>query len=244
VKKVTTKKQLSNVTVFLDLLKYFFGLFILLIIVSSYYGKWGELGFIAGLLTVALGVSLQKPISGIVAWLILVLRRSVHIGDRIIISRIIGDVTNITLTHIFLDEVGGTIDGEEQSGRIVMLPTSIIFEETIINYTHQDNYILDEVSVAVTYESNLEHAEAILKMAVNTIIKEFQDELPKRIRKEPHIRIQFKDSGMDLKVRYHTIVLKRNRIATDIRREIFNLIREAPDVEFAYPHTEVLLHEK
>ncbi|MBU1941978.1 MAG: mechanosensitive ion channel family protein, partial [Candidatus Thermoplasmatota archaeon] len=114
---VKTKKQRTNITVFLDMLKYLFAVVIFLIVISFYSGKLGDLGFFAGLLSVALGWALQKPISGVVAWLILVLRRPFQIGDRVIISGITGDVTNITLTHIILDEVGGTIDGEESSGR-------------------------------------------------------------------------------------------------------------------------------
>jgi small-conductance mechanosensitive channel len=79
----------------------------------------------------------------------------------VIISDVKGDIKDITLIHIFLNEIGGTIDGEEKSGRTVMLPTLIIFDEEVINYTEKDEYILDDVTVAVTYESNLEKAEKI-----------------------------------------------------------------------------------
>jgi len=243
-KKVRTKKQASNVTVFLDLLKYLFLILLVIIAFSSYYGNWSEFGFIIGLLTVALGWALQKPISGVIAWLILITRRPIHIGDRVIILGIKGDITNISLTHIFLDEVGGTIEGEESSGRTVMIPTSIIFEQEIINYTHQDDYILDEVTTAITYESNLEKAEKIVSDAVCKIMKPFWEKFPKRITKEPHVRLLFKDSGIDVTVRYYTIATKRNEIATDIRREIYKLIRKSEDVEFAYPHTEVLFRKK
>ena len=92
-KKVKTKKQISNVTIFLDLLKYLFLIFLVIIAFSSYYGNWSEVGFIVGLLTVALGWALQKPISGVVAWLILITRRPIHIGDRVIILGIKGDIT-------------------------------------------------------------------------------------------------------------------------------------------------------
>ena len=123
--KIKNKKQRSNVTVFLDMLKYFYA-FVLIVIIAVYYsGNLGDLGFFAGLLTVALGWALQKPISGVVAWIILVTRRPFHIGDRVISTGIIRDVSNITFTHIFLDEVGGTIDGEEASGRTIMIPASI-----------------------------------------------------------------------------------------------------------------------
>jgi small-conductance mechanosensitive channel len=243
-KKIRRKKQISNVVLFLDLLKFLFIIFLIIIVFSAYYNRWGELGFIAGLLTVALGWSLQKPISGVVAWLIIITRKPFFIGDRIIISGIKGDISNITLTHIYLDEIGGTILGEEKSRRTIMVPTSIIFEEEVINYTHSDNYILDEVTTAITYESNLKKAETLIKNSVKKIMKPLWEKFPKRITKEPHIRLKFKDSGIDVTVRYNTIADKRNEISTDITREIFNKIRTTTDIEIAYPHTEVVFREK
>ena len=56
--------------------------------------------------------------------------------------------------------------------------------------------------------------------------------------------MQFKESCIEISVRYYIKVLNRNKIATDIRRDIFNQIKKAKDVEFAYPHTEVLFREK
>jgi small-conductance mechanosensitive channel len=195
-------------------------------------------------LTVAVGWALQRPISGVVAWLILITRRPFDIGDRLLISNIKGDITDITLTHIILDEVGGTIEGEEKSGRTVMVPTSIIFEKEIINYTHQDDYILVDIVTAITYESNLDKAEKIILNAVKKIMEPIWNDFPQRISKEPHIRLQFKDSGIDVSVRYYTIALKRNEFATNIRREIFHQIRKTEDVEIAYPHTEILFSNK
>ncbi|MDH7506556.1 MAG: mechanosensitive ion channel [Candidatus Thermoplasmatota archaeon] len=244
IKKVKTKKQITNVSVFIDLLKFLFIFFIIIIILFTYYGNFSELGFIAGLFSVAVGLALQKPISSVIAWLILTTRRPFDIGDRILISDLKGDITDITLTHIFLDEVGGTIEGEEKSGRIIMIPTSSIFEKEIINYTHQDEYILVEIVTSITYESNLENAENLILKAVEKIMKPYWINFPKKLEKEPHTRLQFKDSGIDISVRYYTLAFNRNKIATDIRREIFNQIKNVKDVEFAYPHTEVLLREK
>jgi small-conductance mechanosensitive channel len=243
-KKIKRKKQISNIIVFLDLLKFIFILFLILIAFSAYYNKWGELGFIAGLLTIAFGWALQKPISGVVAWLLIITRRPFFIGDRVIITNIKGDISNITLTHIFLDEIGGTILGEEKSRRTIMVPNSIIFEEEIINYTHNDNYILDEVSTAITYESNLIEAENIIKKSVEKIMKPLWIKFPKRITKEPHIRLKFMDSGLNVTVRYNTIAVKRNEISTNIIREIYQKIRNNKNVEIAYPHTEIILRGK
>jgi small-conductance mechanosensitive channel len=243
-KKVKTRKQVSNISVFLGMLKFLFLFFLVMIVIAFYSGNLGDLSFIAGLLTVALGFSLQKPISSVVAWLILITRRPFDIGDRIILSNIKGDVTNITLSHIFLDEVGGTIEGEERSGRRVIIPTSVIFENEIINYTMQDDYILVEIITMITYESNLDKAEELILAAVDKIMTPLWPSFPDRIIKKPHIRLQFRDSGIDVIVRYYTITMKRNEIATNIRREIFHQIRQTPDVEIAYPHTELLFRKK
>jgi small-conductance mechanosensitive channel len=160
------------------------------------------------------------------------------------ISDIKGDISNISLTHIYINEIGGTIDGEEKSGRTVMIPTSIIFEDKIINYTEFDEYILDEVTTAITYESDLNNAEDIVKNAVKQVMNTFWKDFPKKIKKEPHTRLQFRDSGIDVTARYQTIAKKRNQISTDIRRKIFYEIRKSGNVEIAYPHTEVLFREK
>jgi len=243
-KKVRRKKQISNIMLFLDLLKFLFAIFLFIIILSVYYGSWGELGFIVGLLTVALGWALQKPISGVVAWLIIISRRPFKIGDRVIILGNKGDITNISLTHIFLDEVGGTIEGEENSGRTIMIPTSIIFEQEIINYTEKDDYILDEIITTITYESNLEKAEKLIINSVNKIMKSYWEKFPKKIPKDSHIRLRFMESGISVTVRYYSLATNRNAILTDIVREIFKNIKASNDVEIAYPHTEVLFREK
>jgi len=244
IKKVQGKKQVSNVIVFLDLLKFIFAIFLIISVVIAYHGNLGEIGFIAGLLTVALGWALQKPIAGVVAWLMIITRRPFNIGDRVLLSGIKGDISNITLTHIFLDEVGGTIEGEEKSGRTVMIPTSIIFDQQIVNYTEEDEYILDEVTTSITYESNLEKAEDLIKNSVNKIMKTYWENFPKNVLQEPRIRLKFKDSGIDVTVRYYTLATQRSKISTDITREIFKNIKKTDDVEIAYPHTEVLLHKK
>ncbi len=243
-KKVKRKKQISNVIAFFGLIRFIFVILLVIIIIIAYYGNWGDVGFIAGLLTIALGMALQKPIGSVFAWLIIVTRRPFGIGDRVVISNITGDVVDISLTHIYLEEVGGTIDGEEKSNRSVILPTSIIFEQEVINYNEKDEYILDEVTIAITYESNLDRAEKIMNDAVGKIMAPLWETFQKRIPLESHTRLKCKDSGIDVTVRYYSMVTKRNAISTDIIREILRQISKTKDVEIAYPHTQVLLPKK
>ena len=242
-KKVKRKNQITNVIAFFSLIRLIFLLLLIIIVFIAYYGNWGDVGFIAGLLTIALGMALQKPISSVFAWLIIVTRRPFSIGDRIIISKITGDVVNVTLSHIYLDEIGGTIDGEEKSNRSVILPTSIIFDQEVINYNDRDEYILDEVTVSITYESNLEKAEQIMNTAVGKIMAPLWEKFQKRLPLKSHTRLKCKDSGINVTVRYYSTIVNRNAISTDIIREILKEIKKTNDVEIAYPHTQVLLPE-
>ena len=111
-------------------------------------------------------------------------------------------------------------------------------------HREKDEYILDEVTVAITYESNLEKAEKITIESVKKILLTYKLDHPKKLNKEPHNRIKFKDSGIDIIVRYKSLARNRNQITTDITREIFNRIRKEKEVEIAYPHTEVVFRNK
>lgn len=182
-KRAKTKQQISNIMIFLKIIKYMFILIFILVVISSYFGSWGEFGLIMGLLTVALGFALQKPLTSMVAWIILIIRRPFVIGDRITIGNIKGDVIDITMTYITLEEIGGTIDGEEKSGRIITVPNSILFEREIINYTAQHDYILDEIKTTITYESNLQRAEEIIKKSVENVMEKYWKNFPKKFLK-------------------------------------------------------------
>jgi len=232
-KNVKSKEHRSTVTMFIDLLKYTFLVFLLIVAVSLYSGKLGDLGFIAGLLTVALGWALQRPISGVVAWLIIVTRRPFHVEDYVSIKNIEGVITNITLSHIIVDEVGGTISGKEPSGRTVMFPTSVIFEEAVTNFTQKNEFIMDEVTVTITYESNLIKAEYLVKDAVTAILKPYWKQYPTSLKKEPYTRLRFNDVGVSLIARFSINIYERDKAETDIRREIWTKITKTDDIEFA-----------
>ena len=238
--KAKTKRQISNVEIFSKLFRYV-TLFILIISAFfSYTGSWTGLGLTVGLLSAAIGFALQKPITGIAAWIMIIAKRPFEIGDRVIIGNVKGDVEDITLTHIYLKEVGGIVPSEESSGRTIMIPNSILFEQNIINYTLQDDYVLNQVVATVTYESNLDRAIQIALESAEEHTKKFR----KEIKEKPYTRISFAPSGIDIHVRYFAPAAKIQGTSSKITKEIYERVIKTDDVEFAYPHTEVLFKEK
>lgn len=238
-KKAKTKKEKSNVEIFFRASQYFLILLLLIFAFLAYGGSLTGIGVVAGLLSAALGWALQRPITGMAAWLMVVLKRPFEIGDRVIIGNVKGDVADITLTHIHIKEIGGTIVSEETSGRIILIPNAKLFEQDIINYTYRGELILDQVKFTVTFESNLEKAQKIALDSAKEVLLEY---LPQP--QEPYTRTWFQPSGIDVYVRYTAPAPNREEISSKITRKIFDKVISSKEVEFAYPHQEILFRKK
>ena len=210
-----------------------FSVVIILFAIFSYTGSWTGFGVVAGLLTAALGFALQKPITGIAAWIMVIVKRPFNIGDRIKIGEIKGEVYDISLTHIYIDEVGGLINSEELSGRNIMVPNYLLFEQSIINYTMINDYILGEVIIDVTYESNLDKAIKIVEESTLRHVKEHV----KSANKEPKIRISMDQTGIKIKSRFFVPVRAIQKISSEITKDVLYSFKKQKDIKFAstYP---------
>ncbi len=239
-KRASKKKQISNIEIFSKVIKYIFTIVLILIAIFTYAGSWTGFGLSVGLFSAALGWALQRPITGIAGWIMVVVKRPFEIGDRIIIGKVRGDVEDISLTHIYIKEIGGIIGGEENSGRITMVPNSKLFEQDITNYTLSDDYMLDQVAFTVTYEGNLDKVMNIALDAANNQTKEYIE----KMEKKPYVLTYFGPNGINVKLRYMSPAKRLQEFSSRITKEIFDGISKTKDVEIAYPHTEVLLRQK
>ncbi|MBW2974463.1 mechanosensitive ion channel family protein [Candidatus Woesearchaeota archaeon] len=239
-KRAKRKKQISNIEIFSKVLKLIFLVLLVMFALSSYSGSWAGLGIGIGLFSAALGWALQKPITGVAGWIMVITKRPFEIGDRVIIGSVRGDVADITLTHIYLKEIGGIVAGEENSGRIIMVPNSTLFEQNIINYTQEYEYILDQISFTVTYESNLDKAIKIGLEAARKCTKNVIDE----IKKEPYVRTYFDTNGIIVHVRYYSPAKNIQEVSSNVTKETFDRIMKTKGVEISYPHTKVLFEGK
>ena len=214
--------------------------------IISFSGNLATLGISAAFLGMILGWSLQAPVTGIAAWLMIILKRPFKIGDRVIIAGIIGDVVDISLTHVLLNQVGGTVGGEEKSGRGVLIPNATMFGQIIYNYTlggvktgpggvetaNVSSYILDEVPIRLTFQSDFDEAERIFLDAARQVT----GEIIRETGQEPFIRAELFESGILVRLRYQTMAKERQRITSDIVRVIIREFKKNPRVEFCYPH--------
>ena len=230
-----TKKQKSNVEIFYKVMNAILILILIFVTIFSYKGSWASLGLGLGLLSAALGWALQKPITGIAGWIMVVIKRPFELGDRIIVGGVKGDVVDISLTHIYLGEVGGLTGGEENSGRTILIPNAVLFEQTIINYTQQDEFVLDQVVANVTYESDIDEA---IKMGVDAAKKHLKE---LKLKEPPYARTYFQSSGMNVIIRYFAPATRVQEFSSRITKEYFDRISKSRKVALAYPHAEIIM---
>ena len=197
----------------------------------------GLLGLSITFIVTLVGWGIRNPIMNIAAWLLIILKRPYHIGDRVILGGTIGDVENITIMHTQLDQVGGTISGEEKSGRSVMIPNQHLFTWTVINYTLDEKYILDEVIIRLTYHSDIRRAEKIMCEQAAEITADICAETGE----SPYVRFEFIPSGVVAKLRYRVIAVDRQKTLTYIVEGITEAFTREDGIEFAYVKREALL---
>ncbi|MBN2067618.1 MAG: mechanosensitive ion channel family protein [Candidatus Diapherotrites archaeon] len=231
-----TVRRKDEIKTVMAIWRYIFLFIVALVLILTFSGSLTAAGISIGLLSAALGWALQKPITGIAAWMMILIKRPFKVGDRVIIDNIKGDISDITMFYIVLSEFGGTVGGEETSGRTILIPTALLFDKPITNYTLSDAYILDEVGAEFTYETNLGKAEKIMLDAA----KKFTKDAIERKGKQPATRVFFNPSGMQVKVRYNVAARERQQVMSDITREVYEKVMKEKDLEFAYPHTELV----
>jgi len=157
-------------------------------------------------------------------------------GDRVQFPslNLVGDVKDIGAMYTMLDQVGGTIGSEEPVGRYILVPNAMLFSQVVINYTVKQEaaYMLDEVVIRITYDSDWEAAEQILVEAAT----EVTGDLIQATGVKPYIRSDWYDYGVYLRLRYLTRVKERVELAYKIQKMIFEGIQHSPSVDMAIPY--------
>lgn len=183
-----------------------------------------------------LGWSLQAPVSGFAAWIMISLKRPFRPGDRIQFPNLglTGDVHDIGPMYTMLDQVGGTVGSEEAVGRYILVPNPLLFSQVVINYTvtQESPYMLDEVVIRITYDSHWQRAEAILLSAA----REITGDIIQATGVDPYIRADPYDYGVYLRLRYQCRVQNRAGIQYELTKRIFSDLQEERSVDLAIPY--------
>lgn len=142
------------------------------------------LSVFGGALGVGLGLGLQKLVGSYISGFVILLERSLRLGDMVLVNNNKGIVKQITSRYVVLKSAGG----EE-----FLIPNDTVISNTVTNLSLTDSAIWDQVFVQVAYGTDLDLALALLKDAAqHNRIK--LDPAP-----TPYV-LAFADSGINLSV--------------------------------------------
>ena len=113
----------------------------------------------AGILAVAIGFASQSALSNIISGIFILIFKPVKVSDIIEFKDgLRGTVEEITLRHILIKDF--------ENKRIV-IPNSVISDETIINSHIKDEKIRKHVVFSISYDSNIDTAIDIIRNEAN-----------------------------------------------------------------------------
>lgn len=202
-----------------------------------------------GLLTAGLAIALRDPISDLAAWLFIMSRRPFEVGDRIQIGTYAGDVIDVRLFHFTLNEIGGWVQADQATGRIVHVPNGRIFSEPVANYDKGFKYIWNEVPVLVTFDSNwkrakeillritMRHAEHLTAQAERELLAASQRYLISYKKLTPIVYTKVVPTGIQLTIRYLIEPRKRRGTEHAIWEDVLSEFAKTDDIELAFMTT-------
>lgn len=198
-----------------------------------------------GLIGAGVALSLQDVFKNFAGGIILFLKSPYHVGDRIEVRDTYGDVIDIGLMYTRLLEIRGWVEGDQATGRIITVPNSAVLTGTVNNYTENNTFIWDEITIPITYDSDWESARDLFTGIAEEATREMAtraDEEISNIRKkyylsrretEPQVFLELTDNWVTVHLRYITDTRERRRYHNTISQNLLTAIDEAEDITVA-----------
>ena len=82
-----------------------------------------------GLVSAGIAIGLSDLLKSIAGWVYIVVRRPFRVGDRVEVAGSKGDVVDIRLFRFSLIEVGGWVDADQSTFRLLHIPNGRVFTE-------------------------------------------------------------------------------------------------------------------
>ena len=188
------------------------------------------LSVFGGALGVGIGFGLQKVASNYISGFIILLDRSVRIGDLITVDNKYGEVSQINTRYTLLK----ALDGTES-----IVPNETLITQTVVNHSLSKPNVRIVLPVQVSYGTDLEQAEALMLESAHSQSRVILDEpnnLPKVFLKE------FADNGvlLELAVWIRDLSEGQNNLRSDLNWAIWRRFKVA-GIEIPFPQRVVHL---
>jgi len=141
--------------------------------VSIWFDDPANLTTAIGLVTAGLAFALQKVITALAGYFVILRGSTFTVGDRIVMGGVRGDVVALGFFQTTIMEMGQPppvqsaepavwVLSRQFTGRIVTVSNARIFDEAIFNYTREFPFIWEEMRLPLAYRDDRAAAERIL----------------------------------------------------------------------------------
>jgi len=185
------------------------------------------LSVFGGALGVGIGFGLQKIASNYISGFLILLDRSMSIGDLVTIDNHTGQVVRLTARYIVVRKLDGTE---------VLVPNEFVITSTVINHSYTDKNVRIPLPVQVSYGSDLDLALRLMLEAARTQPRVLAEPKPEALV------TGFADSGINLElgIWVQDPEAGKSSLISDICRNIWKKF-QANGIEIPFPQREVRL---
>ncbi|QDZ26987.1 mechanosensitive ion channel family protein [Noviherbaspirillum sp. UKPF54] len=183
------------------------------------------LSVFGGALGVGLGLGLQKIVSSYVSGFVILLERSLAIGDIVKVGEHSGQVTQINTRYTILRGM----DGIE-----TVVPNEMLLSGVVQNYSLTDRRMRLATRVTVGYRTDMDLVLRLLEQAASGMPRILLDPAPQAFL------VAFAADGLELELAFWIADPENGRLAllSDVNRLIWNLFQQN-QIEVPYPQREV-----
>ena len=142
-------------------------------LVSVWFDDPTRLATALGLVTAGLAFALQRVITALAGYIVILQGKTFNVGDRITMGGVRGDVIALGFIQTTIMEMGQPpavqnadpamwVRARQYTGRVVTVTNDKIFTEPVYNYSRDFPYIWEEMVLPISYTADRQRAEQIM----------------------------------------------------------------------------------
>lgn len=135
-------------------------LFVVIGVISIWFDDPTRLATGLGLVTAGVAFALQRVITAVAGYFVILRGKTFNVGDRIVMGGVRGDVIALDFMQTTIMEMGQPaavqnadpavwVKGRQYTGRVVTITNAKIFDEPVYNYTRDFGFLFEEMTFPI-----------------------------------------------------------------------------------------------
>ncbi len=224
-----------------------FLIFFAIVYLPVIFSSLSLLPTVLGLAGAGIVISLKEVWLNMVGWFMIMGGNGFHVGDRIEIDNIKGDVVNIGFLKFTLLEVSADPKAEQSTNRLIHFPNFTVVMNRFFLVSDAMDFVWDEFKISLTVNSDWEKAEVICNQILNEelvlapeLVEEKIRELSKNYlvrlgKTTPIVYTSLEQEGyILLSLRYLTPIRSKRLNRVLVSKEVLKKFKDEPNIHLAH----------